>query len=98
MFELFTGRKATILDGIVRVYRDSDINSAIICELAKGEQVQLGCASEIDGRIWLKAQVTNETVGFVLGASIRSHSDVGKVELRAKLQDSKLLPIEVPNL
>jgi len=81
------GRKLQTLDDALRVFEDRDLNSAVRSQLPRGAEIQLGAASEVDGREWIEAALQDGITGYVLGASARSH---------AMAVDSAAQDIEVP--
>jgi hypothetical protein len=69
------GRKVKTIDNALSVFCDRDVNSASR-QLEAGAEIQLGGVSEFEGREWVEAILLDATVGFVLGASVRSHTDI----------------------
>lgn len=68
------GRKVRTTDNALRVFEACDVNSAVRSQLPIEAEIQLGTASEIGGREWIEATLPNGTSGYVVGASLRSHT------------------------
>lgn len=67
----------TTLDDTLQVYREPDLTSAVIVQLQKGTQIDLGAAAIHEGREWITATLNGETAGYVLGPSARGHTTLG---------------------
>jgi hypothetical protein len=67
-------RKVRTLDGALCVFEDRDWNSAVIFQPPHGSEIQLGAVTEVHGREWIEAALPDGLSGYVLGASIRSHT------------------------
>jgi hypothetical protein len=70
-------RPATTLDSTLVLFESRDLNSAPVCRLAKGENLQLGDATEFEGRQWFAARLPDGTSGFMLGPSVMGHTTAG---------------------
>jgi Zn-dependent protease with chaperone function len=70
-----TGRRLRTLDDTLRVFQDRNFNSTVVAQLPKGADIQLGAASEFEGREWLEAKLADGTTGYVLGPTARSHTE-----------------------
>lgn len=68
------GCRIRTTDNAVRILQAHDLNSTVVAELPGGTEVQLGAASEIDGREWLEATLQDGSSGYVLGPIARGHS------------------------
>jgi hypothetical protein len=68
------GRMVKTVDDALVVYRDRDLQSDIVARPAKGTEIQLRSVSDLGGREWLETVLPNGHTGYVLGASVRSHS------------------------
>lgn len=75
-----TGQRIRTLDDSLRVFQNHDLNSDVIRQIPQGLEIQLGAATEIDGREWIEANLPDGAVGYVLGSSVRSHTAVVKIE------------------
>jgi hypothetical protein len=69
--------KVSTIDDLLQVYQNSDLSSETIAQLAKGVELQLDESIMQEGRQWMKAQLQDGRVGFVLGPSARSHTTLG---------------------
>jgi hypothetical protein len=70
------GRRLRTLDDALQVYQSCDFNSPVVAQLPRGAEIQLGAASEFEGREWLEATLLDGSTGYVLGPSARSHTEV----------------------
>jgi hypothetical protein len=68
------GRKVRTSDDALRVFQTPDLNAVVRCQVPCGAEIQLGAVLEADGREWIEAALPDGTSGFVLGASMRSHT------------------------
>jgi uncharacterized protein (UPF0335 family) len=71
-------QKVTVTDGTLQVYQARDFSSTVILQLARGSEIELGASQIFDGREWIEANLGNGSVGYVLGPSVRSHTNLGK--------------------
>jgi hypothetical protein len=62
------------IDDFLQILADRDVNSEVLASLPKGAAVELGEASQFDGREWMQATVKEGTSGFVLAPSARGHT------------------------
>src|ERR1022692_3904464 len=67
-------RVVNTIDDFLQILADRDVNSEVLASLPKGAAVELGEASQFDGREWMQATVKEGTSGFVLAPSARGHT------------------------
>jgi len=77
-------RKVRTLDDSLRLFQNRDLNSPVIEDIPEGAEVQLGAASEIEGREWVEAATPGGSRGYLVSASARSHTEpAGKSSVRS---------------
>jgi hypothetical protein len=69
------GRTVKTVDDALTVYSERNLSSAHI-GLDKGVEIQLGKVSDVDGREWVEVTLLDGSGSFVLGSSVRSHTDI----------------------
>ena len=67
-------RNVRVLDDALVVYQERDFHSAVIDHPTKGSEIQIASQSEVEGREWFEAVLPNGIRGYVLAASVRSHT------------------------
>jgi hypothetical protein len=68
------GTRVQTFDNTLRIFEDSDFQSAVKSEVPYGTVLQLGATTEIAGREWIEVTLPDGTAGYVLASSVRSHA------------------------
>jgi hypothetical protein len=76
------------------------LNAAVIGQLPQGAIIQLGAVSEIEGREWVETTMTDGTLGYLVSATVRSHTEaadgatpsVGSKQTEASSQQPRRTP------
>jgi hypothetical protein len=73
------GIEVTTTDDRVTVYQTRDLNSSVIAQLPKDQEIRLRGAEQFDGREWMETVLRDGRAGYVLAPNARGHTTLGSM-------------------